>query len=102
MADSKELKKTLETLSLSVKSIQDELAKLKHGATHSGTDPQQSGSGMQYSSTDLAGLNPPPKRIRVDKDEVNSDEEAEDLYMSQGPNFRGSCCIPGCVIQYET
>lgn len=48
--------------------------KLKHGAIHSGTDPQQSGSGMQFSSTDLVGLNPPSKRIRVDDDEVNFDE----------------------------
>ena len=57
---------------------------LKCRATHSGTDPQQSGSGMQFSSTDLAGLNPPPKRIRVDEEEVNSDEEAENFDMSQG------------------
>ena len=96
MADSKDLKKTLETLSSSVKSIQDELATLKRGATHSGTDPQQSGSGMQLSSTDVAGLNPPPKRIKVDEEEANSDEEAEDFDATQGPLVpisESSCCI---------
>ena len=86
MATSEELAKNLETLSESIKSIQDKLATLERGATHSGADPQQSGSGTQYSSSDLAGLNPPPnKKARHEDEESNSDEEAEDIDASQGP-----------------
>ena len=86
MATSEELAKNLETLTESVKSIQDKLVTLERGATHSGTDPLQAGSGMQHSSTDLAGLNPPPsKKTRVEEEEVISDEELEDTDASHGP-----------------
>ena len=90
----KELSKTLEMLTASVKSIQDELGTLKRRATYGGTDPQQSGFGIgtQQSSTDSADLNPPPnKKVRMEEDEATSiDEtasvdEAEDIDMVQGP-----------------
>ena len=86
MATNEELAKNLETLTESVKSIQDKIVTLERGATHSGVDPLQSGSGTQHSSTDHADLNPPPsKKTRLEDDEVNSDEEAEDTDVSQGP-----------------
>ena len=59
---------------------------LKRGAIQSGTDPQQSGFGTQFSSTDPAGLTlPPQKRTRLEDDEVVSDDEMEDNDASQGP-----------------
>ena len=56
MASNEELQKTLQTLSTNIKSIQDKLMMLKARAIQNGADLQQSGSGMQFSSTDLAGL----------------------------------------------
>ena len=86
---------------MSVRSIQHELVTLKRGATRSGTDPQ-SGSGMQYSSTDIAGLVPPPdKKSRLEDDEANSDEEIDGINTQQGPNLRGGYGISGGFIQYE-
>ena len=86
MASNEELQKTLQILSTSVKSIQDELTTLKRGAIQNGADLQQSGSSKQSSSTDLAGLTlPPQKRTRQEDDEGISDDEVEDNDTSQGP-----------------
>ena len=85
MASNKEITKTLETLLASVRSIQDELVTLKREATHSSTNPQ-SGSSMQYNSTDIAGLVPPPdKKSRLEDDEANSDEKIGNIDTQQGP-----------------
>ena len=101
MATSEELAKSLEILSESVKSIQDKLAMLERGATHSGADLQQSGSSMQYSSSHLAGLNPPPnKKARQEDEESNSDKEVEDTNAPQGPLitlFEAGCFPGGCI-----
>jgi len=61
MASNEEYAKSLETLEERVKSMQNELVMLKRRVTHSGSDPQP-GVGTQYSSTDIAGLVPPPKK----------------------------------------
>ena len=51
----------------------------------SDADPQQSRSGMQFSSTDLACLiRPLQKKTRLEDDEVHSDEDAENNDVSQG------------------
>ena len=51
----------------------------------SDANPQQSGSGMQSSSTDLACLIPPLQmKIRLEDDEVHPDEDAEDNDVLQG------------------
>ena len=64
MMSDEELTKIVESLTESVKSIQDQLMTLTCGATYSGRD-LQSGSGLQNSSTNLdTGLNPVPTRRR--------------------------------------
>lgn len=50
----KELVKAIQTLTQSVKSIQDDLLMLKRGATHNGSDPQSSGT--QQSNTDVVSI----------------------------------------------
>ena len=86
MANNEELAKTVESLTASVKSMQDQLTTLTSGATYSGVN-SQSGSGLQYSGTDSdTGLTPPPKKkTRVDDDEDNSEEEMEDVDSQHGP-----------------
>ena len=82
MSTNEDLAKNLESLSESVKS---KLATLERGATHSGTDPQPSGSGTQNSDADLTGLIPPPsKRTRLEEEYSDSDEEAEDNDAPEG------------------
>ena len=54
MANNEELAKTVESLTASVKSMQDQLTTLTSGATYSGVN-SQSGSGLQYSGTDSDG-----------------------------------------------
>ena len=64
MSGNEELTKTIESLTQSVKSIQDELLTLKRGATHSGLNPQSSSArnkamGMTWPViTSLQGRNP--------------------------------------------
>jgi len=86
MATNEELAKNFKTLSECVKTIQDKMVTLERGATHSGADPLQSGPGTQHSSTDPAGLSPPPrKKTRLEDEVVISNEETEDTDVSQGP-----------------
>jgi len=79
MASNEELAKTIETLTVSIKSIQDDLLMLKCGAIHSGSNPQSS-SGMQQSSTDVVASNNTPhgKKSRVDEEFATDDEEQVD------------------------
>jgi len=77
-----ELSKSVQNLSElpgSVKSLQDELETLKRGATHSGVNPQPTGS--QYSDVDLSagfGVEPPPPKKRKPDDDLELDDEEED------------------------
>ena len=59
---------------------------LKREGIQNGADLKLSGSGMQFSSTDLAGLTlPPQKRSRLEDDEVIFDDEVENNDTLQGP-----------------
>ena len=89
MSTNEEIAKTLAELSKSVqnlselpgsmKSLQDKLETLKRGATHSGVNPQPTGS--QYSDVDLSagfGIEPPPPKKRKPDDDLELDDEEED------------------------
>ena len=81
-----ELAKTIQTLTESVKSIQDDLSTLKCGAIHNGSDPQSSGT--QQSNTDVVASDdtPPSKKPRVDKVEsATNEEDLEDGEDAQTP-----------------
>ena len=78
MADNEELAKSIESLTKSVKSIQDDLLMLKHGTTHSGLNLQSSSGTQQSDGNDLAGDNlPPGKKPRIEEEDPATDEESE-------------------------
>ena len=86
MADNEELVKSIESLTKSVKSIQDDLLMLKRGTTHSGLNPQSPSGTQQSDGNDMAGDNlPPGKKPRIEEEEEDPATESEEGEDTQVP-----------------
>ena len=89
MTDNEELKSSIDKLTKSVKSIQNELLTLKRGAIHSGSNLQLLPD-TQQSSTDVVAddNSSPTKKARAgDEDPTTDDEELEDCEVIQTPSW---------------
>ena len=86
MSGNEELTKTIESFIESVKSINDELQTLEHGAIQNGSNLQSSSGTQQSDASSLTSDDSSPsKKARVEEKDSATDVEPDDWEDSQAP-----------------